>query len=216
MTNSIRHFSFFDRLCINVDQTLRTLTHHPLTTERTNPADIINEPSLSQTVKRHSAGLMRINHTGEVCAQALYQGQSITARSTILKEKMRQAAKEENDHLAWCKQRLHELNSHSSTLNPLFYSGALSLGIAAGLIGDQWNLGFLAETENQVVKHLKSHTDKLSAADTKSRAIIDQMIIDETQHEHLAISSGATILPETIKQFMRFFSKIMTTTTYWV
>lgn len=216
MTNDTRQYSFLDRICINIDQGLRTLHQCPITTDRANPAAAIKTDSLSTAEKRHSASLMRINHTGEVCAQALYQGQALTARTQTLREQMHHASLEENDHLEWCGTRLKELGSHTSYLNPLWYTGSLALGITAGLVGDKWSLGFLAETENQVVRHLKSHLSKLSKDDYKSRAIVDQMIIDEGEHETNAINAGANVLPTVIRKLMQFTSKIMTRTVHWV
>ncbi len=216
MTNDTRQYSFFDRICINIDQGLRTLHQCPITTDRANPAENINTDNLGSTEKGHSASLMRINHTGEVCAQALYQGQALTARTQALREQMHHASLEENDHLDWCGTRLKELGSHTSYLNPLWYTGSLALGITAGLIGDKWSLGFLAETENQVVTHLESHLTKLSENDHKSRTIISQMIIDEREHETNAINAGANTLPPFIKALMQLTSKIMTRTVRWI
>lgn len=216
MPNNARAYSFLDRICIHVDQTLRTLSNNPLTTERQNPAKHIKEGQLTQHEKRLSAGLMRVNHAGEVCAQALYQGQALTSKSEAVKAKMKEASLEENDHLAWCESRVSALGSHTSILNPLFYTGSLMLGITAGLIGDKWNLGFLAETENQVVKHLESHQTKLPKNDYKSRAIVDQMIVDEGEHETSAIDAGAHALPALVKNLMRLTSKLMTFTARWI
>lgn len=164
--------------------------------------------------KKHSAGLMRVNHTGEVCAQALYKGQAMTARSETIREQMQHSAREEEDHLAWCQQRLNELNSHTSYLNPLWYGGSLALGVVAGLAGDKWSLGFVAETERQVTKHLEEHLEQLPADDLESRRIVTQMRIDEQKHAHIACEAGAAELPQPIKLGMRLMSKIMTTITY--
>lgn len=219
LNHNFRNYNLTDNVVEFIDTGLRTLFGKPITTERPNPADkIINiskNDELKDTEKQHAAGLMRINHCGEVCAQALYQGQAITASNPSIKAKLRQAAFEENDHLAWCESRLNQLNSHTSYLNPLWYTGSLLLGITAGIAGDKWNLGFLAETENQVSKHLASHLNKLPENDYKSRAIVEQMKIDEEQHEHLAIESGAAELPDLIKYTMRFTAKLMTTVTYY-
>ena len=181
-----------------------------------NPAQKIKQTKLSDKERKHAAGLMRINHVGEVCAQALYQGQALTALSDKVKQKMQECALEEVDHLAWCDDRIHELNSHTSYLNPAWYLGSLTLGIAAGLAGDKWNLGFVEETENQVVKHLDSHFEKLPKNDKKSLAIIEQMRIDEAKHAKTAKQQGAAELPYIIRQFMQFSSKIMTTTAYHI
>jgi len=153
---------------------------------------------------------MRVNHVGEVCAQALYQGQALTSRSASVKNKMQEAANEEVDHLNWCYQRIEELNGHTSYMNPLWYIGAFSIGVGAGLAGDKWSLGFLAETEQQVVEHLESHLERLSEKDTISRAIVSQMIIDEAQHAQMAIDNGAAELPSVVKQLMRISAKVMT------
>lgn len=216
MTNDTRQYSFLDQICINIDRGLRALHQCPITTERDDPAIHINADSLTLNEKKQSANLMRVNHTGEVCAQALYQGQALTARTAKIREQMYQASVEENDHLAWCGARLNELNSHTSYLNPLWYAGSFALGLTAGVIGDQWSLGFLAETEHQVVKHLETHLTKLPINDHKSRAIVTQMIIDEHEHETNAIDAGAHQLPNSIKSFMRLAAKLMTNTVRWI
>jgi ubiquinone biosynthesis monooxygenase Coq7 len=159
---------------------------------------------------------MRVNHSGEVCAQALYQGQALTARLPVVRERMEQAALEENDHLAWCEQRLHELGSHKSYLNPAWYAGSFAIGALAGLIGDKWSLGFLAETERQVVRHLEGPLGSLPPDDLKSRAILEQMHTDEAQHATLAVESGGAALPPSIRGLMQSVSKVMTGTAYWV
>lgn len=155
---------------------------------------------------------MRVNHSGEVCAQALYQSQALTTRSDTVRQTMQNAANEENDHLNWCEERLYELDSHKSYLNPLWYCGSFMIGTFFGLIGDRWNLGFLAETERQVVKHLESHLEKLPADDYKSRAIVEQMQKDEANHATRAVQAGAEELPRLVKRAMALTSKIMTTT----
>ena len=155
--------------------------------------------------------MMRVNHCGEVCAQALYQGQALTARSQEVRTSMDAAAREEIDHLEWCQQRLGELGSHTSYLNPLWYSGSLGLGLLAGLVGDKWSLGFLAETERQVVRHLEGHLDRLPEGDSKSRAIVEQMKQDEAKHATMALVEGAADLPPAIKVFMTLTAKVMTT-----
>ena len=216
MTKNTEHYSFLDRLCIGVDQTLRTLYGCPITTERKNPASVLPPVTLTPEERQVSMSLMRVNHAGEVCAQALYLGQSLTARTPQLSIQLQRASLEENDHLSWCAERLRDLKSHTSYLNPLWYTGSFMLGIIAGAIGDAWNLGFLAETENQVVVHLQSHLQRLPKNDFHSYAIIEQMIIDEHQHETSAITLGAKRLPESIKQGMRFASTMMTTVARWV
>lgn len=213
----MRNYSLLDKILIQCDQALRTLLNNTAHSTRPNPAEGIppSPPFEKGGIDvKHSAGLMRVNHTGEVCAQALYQGQAITARSPEIREQMQHAANEEVDHLAWCKTRLTELNSHTSYLNPLWYTGSLALGVIAGLAGDKWSLGFLAETERQVTKHLENHLEQLPINDLKSRKIVEQMRIDEQQHAHLADKMGAAELPEPIKIGMRCMSKIMTTIAY--
>lgn len=211
-----RHFSLIDTFLMHADLARKTLCIQPKDHQRSYPAKNIIENDLSEEKKKHVAGLMRVNHSGEVCAQALYQGQAITARSFSIRKKMQEAADEELDHLAWCNQRLMELGSHASYLNLAWYLGALSLGIVAGLIGDKWNLGFLAETEEQVVQHLESHLGKLPQEDKKSRAIIEQMREDEAKHRDMAFEAGAAHLPAIIKKMMALSSKIMTRTTYYL
>ncbi|MGB1108977.1 MAG: 2-polyprenyl-3-methyl-6-methoxy-1,4-benzoquinone monooxygenase [Gammaproteobacteria bacterium] len=171
---------------------------------------------LSDEERRHVAGLMRINHTGEVCAQALYQGQEVTARRKDVRAAMAEAADEEDDHLDWCLKRLNELDDRVSLLNPLWYTGSFLIGAGAGLLGDRWSLGFVAETERQVVHHLESHLQRLPENDERSRAIIEQMIIDEGRHASQAVEQGAAELPAPIKQGMRLTAKLMTGLTYRV
>lgn len=197
-----RHYSPFDQACMQIDSFLRTVFGKPLVTERQNPAAGIEAPTLTEQERKDAAGLMRVNHTGEVCAQALYQGQSLTARDPAVREKLRRSSEEENDHLAWCEQRLSELDSHASYFNTFFYFGSLSLGVLAGLLGDKWNLGFLAETEHQVVKHLGEHLKKLPENDVKSRLIVQQMQTDESHHKDTAIDAGGVELPEVVCRLM--------------
>ena len=162
----------------------------------------------------HVAGLMRVNHSGEVSAQALYQGQSITARNHEVREKLEQAALEENDHLVWTENRLKELGERTSLLNPLWYAGSFAIGAFAGALGDKWNLGFLAETEHQVVEHLEEHLGKIPEADKRSRAILQQMKIDEAAHATTALDHGAETLPTPVKKLMQAMSKVMTRSAY--
>lgn len=211
-----RHFSLMDNFLIHADLARKTLCVQPKDHQRVYPAQNTSENNLSEQEKKHSAGLMRVNHAGEVCAQALYQGQAITARSCFVKEKMQAAADEELDHLAWCNQRLSELNSHTSYLNFIWYCGALSLGVIAGMVGDRWSLGFLAETEEQVVRHLESHLGTLPQEDERSRVIVEQMRDDESQHRDMAFEAGAANLPRFIKYLMAMSSKIMTRTAYFL
>jgi ubiquinone biosynthesis monooxygenase Coq7 len=180
---------------------------------RPHPAGTTDAP-LSDAEKRHAAALMRVNHTGEVCAQALYNGQALTAHNASTLAALQHASQEETEHLAWCEKRINELGGRKSVLNPLWYAGSFALGALAGAIGDKWSLGFLAETEHQVGKHLQSHMDKLPPQDTQSRAIVAQMQQDEAKHAETAIEQGAAILPAPVQLAMRLSSKLMTTVTY--
>lgn len=208
--------NIIDTLIINFDKTLKGAFGSTTTSTRPSPALNVPEAILTEEQRQHSAGLMRINHVGEVCAQALYQGQALTARTNFIQKKLEQAAEEEQDHLAWCKQRIHELGGRTSYLNPFWYTASLAIGVIAGLAGDAINLGFLAETEHQVEKHLTDHLEKIDLRDEKSRKILEQMRLDESQHALTAESAGAAELPDLIKALMRCFSKLMTTTVYWV
>lgn len=212
----VRTLSLMDRLVIDFDRGLRTIFGGASTTGRPNPAAAAEEPQLTEFERRHSAGLMRVNHSGEVAAQALYHGQALTARREDVREALDQAAREENDHLAWCEQRLRELDSRNSYLDPLWYLGSLAIGAVTGLIGDKWNLGFLAETERQVVVHLDGHLARLSERDHKSRAIVEQMREDEGRHATTAVRAGGASLPAPIRKLMHGTSKVMTTTAYWI
>ena len=216
MEKSARQYSFFDRCLINFDQMLHTLAANNTVSTQPNPADAAKEANLTDKERSYIAGLMRVNHTGEVCAQALYQGQALTARNTAIRVKLEQAAQEESDHLAWCAQRLNELNSHTSFLNPIWYMGSLTIGITAGLISDRVNLGFLAETERQVEQHLTSHLQKIPAIDQRSRRILEKMREEEAQHATTAVQAGAAELPAPVKFVMRCMSAVMTKTTFWV
>lgn len=204
-----------DGLIIEFDKGLRTLLAKA-PTARPYPDAPLEEASMDEAEKKHAAALMRINHTGEICAQALYQGQALTARDPVVQEKLKQAAWEETEHLAWTSKRVGELGSHLSVLNPLWYSGSLALGAVAGLLGDKWNLGFLAETERQVGAHLQSHLDSLPPQDAKSRAVVQQMYTDEVSHADMAIELGGAELPLPVKLAMRGMSVVMTRTVYWV
>lgn len=210
-----RHFSLTDRLISNFDQALRTLLPGSAQAARPNPATG-DDPELSDTQRRHIAGLTRVNHCGEVCAQALYQGQALTARLTGVREAMERAAAEEVDHLAWCEQRLKELDSRPSLLNPVFYGLSLGLGAAAGLAGDRISLGFVAATEQQVCAHLREHLHKLPDNELRSRAIFSQMLEDEAQHATHALDAGGTDFPAPVKQAMALAAKVMTRTTYYL
>ncbi|MFT6408886.1 MAG: ubiquinone biosynthesis monooxygenase Coq7 [Arenicella sp.] len=203
--------AFIDQIFSHLDHGLRSTFIRP-SSNRASPADAISsDPIDGQPLLRDkSAALMRVNHVGEVCAQALYQGQALTSRSSEVKEKMNEAAEEEIDHLNWCYQRIEQLDSHTSYLNPIWYLGSFALGLGAGLAGDKWSLGFLAETERQVVEHLESHLERLPEEDTISRAIVTQMAEDEAKHAQMAIDNGAAELPEFIKKAMKQSARLMT------
>lgn len=206
-----------DKLICEIDTALRTvIAPEHRNRSRKNPAEGIAPAPLSLQEKSHVAGLMRVNHAGEVSAQALYQGQALTAKLTEVKEQMIEAAAQEVDHLAWCEERLNELNSRPSLLNPFWYAGSLALGMLAGLAGDRWSLGFVAETERQVTLHLQKHLDHLPPQDIKSKAILAQMQKDEEHHADIATTAGAAELPFLIKKLMCGVSKLMTKTSYYV
>ncbi len=204
-----------DRLIIEFDKGLRTLMAEAHS-GRPHPDQGIAEQPLGAEEKKHAAALMRINHSGEVCAQALYSGQSLTARNAETAQALQQAAREETEHLAWCEKRIRELGGRTSALNPLLYGSSFLLGAAAGIMGDRANLGFLAETERQVGRHLDSHLQKLPAADDKSRAIVRQMRIDETEHAETAIRHGGAELPKAVRKIMQVAAKGMTSSTYYL
>ncbi|WP_047552694.1 2-polyprenyl-3-methyl-6-methoxy-1,4-benzoquinone monooxygenase [Methylotenera sp. G11] len=208
----MRH-STLDKLITEFDTGLRTLLAKPHS-QRAHPDEGLSEAQLTDAEKRHASALMRVNHTGEVCAQALYSGQAITARDAATSKTMQQAAREETEHLAWCKTRIHELGGHTSVLNPLFYAGSFAIGTVAGALGDKWSLGFLEETEKQVGEHLTSHLTQLPEADEKSRRIVEQMRVDEAKHANDAKLHGAAQLPAPVKFCMKQMSKLMTASTY--
>jgi ubiquinone biosynthesis monooxygenase Coq7 len=211
-----KNFSFLDTVCLQIDHALRMTHGIGINSSRANPANHVLDNELTVEAQKHSASLMRINHVGEICAQALYQGQAFTTRNPQIKHDMQHAADEELDHLSWCNQRLTELHSHPSYLNPLWYAGAFSLGAFAGLLNDSWSLSFVVETERQVEEHLASHLEKLPKEDLKSRAIVAQMKIDEAQHAEAALAAGGKILPPWLQTIMRAQAKVMTTTAYWI
>jgi ubiquinone biosynthesis monooxygenase Coq7 len=211
-----RQYSLFDKLCIGLDQALRTLTDHAHTSGQLYPATKVTDESMSDAQRKHSAGLMRINHAGEVCAQALYHGQAVASRASDVQEKMEQAALEEGDHLNWCKKRLDELGSHTSYLNPLWYAGSFCIGMAAGMIGDKWSLGFVVETERQVIKHLSGHMNILPTQDQRSYKILERMESDEARHRDEALQAGAQELPGAVKSVMALTSKMMVKTSYYL
>jgi len=203
-----------DRFILEFDTALRSVVgganaHRPIP-----GSESASNTVLDAAERKHAAGLMRINHVGEVCAQALYQSQKLVARNPEIQEMLDHSGREEMDHLAWCETRLQELGSHTSYLNPVWYAGSFAIGLAAGLAGDKWSLGFVAETEKQVENHLESHLEKLPKEDQRSRAIIDQMRVDEITHGQAAKNAGGVNLPEPIQKIMQAMSKIMTTTAY--
>ncbi|BAN70188.1 2-polyprenyl-3-methyl-6-methoxy-1,4-benzoquinone monooxygenase [endosymbiont of unidentified scaly snail isolate Monju] len=213
---SNRHYSTADTLLLGFDQALRTLFGQPKVTGRPNPADSIEETELDERQRDHIARLLRIDHTGEVCAQGLSQGQALTARDPEVRDAMEQSADEENDHLAWCQQRIEELGGRTSLLNPLWYAGSLAIGATAGLAGDRWSLGFVGETERQVEAHLRSHLDEIPPEDRRSRAILEQMKTDEIEHGEKAMRHGGAELPAPVKLAMKLTSKVMTKSVYYL
>ncbi len=212
----MRHYTTIDLFLGQLDQAVRTVFGGPPTAQRANPAAPYGEADLDATQRTLAARLMRVNHAGEIAAQGLYQGQALTARLDDVRERMEQAAGEENDHLAWCAARLRELDSHTSRLDPLWYLGAVSIGALAGIAGDKWSLGFVAETERQVVKHLDEHLERLPEQDARSRAILEQMRQDEAGHATVAVEAGGAPLPEPIKRVMGIASKVMTGAAFWI
>ena len=206
-----------DRLLVTADAALKTLSgtaqaRRPMPVESPGPAD----SAMAASDKRLSGALMRVNHVGEVCAQALYQAQALTAKSPTVRAQLVAAAAEETDHLAWTERRLSELGDRPSWLNPLWYAGSFALGLVAGRAGDRWSLAFVAETERQVEQHLASHLDRLPAADRKSRAVVDQMREDEAAHGRAAEAAGAARMPLPLRWAMRGAGKVMTTTAHWL
>lgn len=204
-----------DRFIIEFDRALRTV-FAPARGIRPQPGNGLSDVELGARQKEHVIGLMRVNHCGEICAQALYQGQALTSRNLAVSDALRAAADEETEHLAWTEQRISELGGRKSLLNPLWYLGSLSLGLAAGVLGDKWNLGFLAETEHQVEAHLEGHLHSLPADDVRSRAIVSQMRLDEIQHAEMAELHGAAQLPVPAKMAMKVMAKVMTGVAYRV
>jgi ubiquinone biosynthesis monooxygenase Coq7 len=204
-----------DRLISEFDKVVTTVSGKPKPTERATPGDDLPEAELSDKERRHIAGLMRINHAGEVSAQGLYQGQALTAKLPDVRDTMARAAEEENDHLLWCEQRLEALSSHKSLLNPIWYLGSFTIGALAGKAGDKWSLGFVAETEKQVVAHLDSHLAQIPQKEQKSRAVLEKMKEDELHHGTVAMDAGGAVLPKPVQFLMGQVSKIMTKTSYW-
>ncbi len=209
-----RRLSLLDRLISEADSVMRTITSRGHSPTRPSPAEGHSESSLSDQERRHVAGLMRVNHTGEVCAQALYQGQALTAKLPTVREEMQQAAAEEIDHLVWCEERLRELGSHTSYLNPAWYGMSFALGAVAGAIGDSVSLGFVAATEERVCTHLREHLKQLPDDDNRSRLILQQMLEDEERHGHNALEAGGTDFPRPVKDVMSNVAKLMTGSSY--
>lgn len=209
-----RNLSFSDRLVAHLDNALKTLTPGAVQARQPLPGLGTVAPILNSGQAQHIAGLMRINHTGEVCAQGLYQGQALTAKRVHVRENMEQAADEELDHLAWCEQRLTELNSRTSYLNPVFYGLSYAMGAAAGIAGDAWSLGFVAATEDQVSAHLRDHLHQIDQQDPRSTAILERMLADEERHAEHALAAGGRDFPPLVKQAMTGISKVMTKTVY--
>ncbi|CAA0078360.1 2-nonaprenyl-3-methyl-6-methoxy-1,4-benzoquinol hydroxylase [BD1-7 clade bacterium] len=214
-----RHFSTLDHLISRFDNGLKTLTQGANQATRrpdnTHAAATVSDADLmDEQQQKHIAGLMRINHTGEVCAQALYQGQALTAKNDATRDAMKQAADEEIDHLVWCEERLQDLNSQPSLLNPVFYGLSFSIGALTGAISDNISLGFVAATEDQVCKHLEEHLTEIPQDDHKTRAILTKMLEDEAHHAHMALEQGGTPFKPAVKQAMTLMSKVMTSTTY--
>ena len=211
---SKRRLSLLDRLIMETDTVMRTITNQGHSAGRPSPSEGHAESELSASERQHVAGLMRVNHTGEVCAQALYQGQSLTARLPTIRDEMQQAAEEEVDHLVWCEERLQELDSHTSYLNPAWYGMSFALGAIAGAIGDKVSLGFVAATEERVCNHLKDHLKQLPDEDRKSQLILQQMLEDEQRHGENALAAGGTDFPKPVKDAMSTVSQVMTRTSY--
>lgn len=211
-----RHYNLMDQLILGLDRALGQMVPEQTSTGRSVPAAENAEDSLTEQEKKHVAGLMRVNHAGEVAAQGLYHGQACVARQASTRESLLQSAREEGDHLTWCAERLQSLNSHTSYLNPIWYVGSFTLGTVAGLFGDKWSLGFIVETEYQVEAHLDEHLQLLPEQDSQSRAILEQIKQDEAHHAATALSAGGEPLPTAIKRAMTLCSKIMTKSAYHI
>lgn len=209
-----RQLSLLDKLLDQIDSGLRTSFGSAPAPNRVSPAQAIEEPELTEEQRQHAIGLMRVNHAGEICAQALYQGQALTAKLPHVGEQMRESAAEEIDHLAWCEQRIHQLGGKTSTLNPVWYAMSFTLGAGAGLISDKLSLGFVAATEDQVCNHLEKHLQQLPEDDTKSRSIVEQMLVDEAQHAESALAAGGHKFPKPVKALMTLVSSAMTKSSY--
>lgn len=211
-----RQLNPIDRLIGGIDAALRTIAAPSRHTARDNPASGVEDHPMSDRDRSHAAGLMRVNHAGEIAAQGLYQGHASVARDRSIEQQMQQAADEELDHLGWCEQRLSELGEAPSRLSPLWYAGAFAIGAASGALGDRWSLGFIAETEKQVGEHLSDHLERLPADDEKSRVIVSRMREEELTHGANAETAGARELPAPVRRLMRAAAKVMTRTAYWI
>ena len=212
-----RQYSRLDNIIMQIDAVLsESSKSHSEHIKREYPGGSVSESKLNEDEKKHISGLMRVNHAGEISAQALYKAQALTAIDNKLKETMKKSADEEIDHLDWCEQRLDELGGHTSYLSPVWYAGSFGIGLLAGFFGDKSNLSFIAETEYQVVKHLDSHIEQLPENDERSRVILEQMRDDELHHATIAETNGAENLPEGVKSLMTLVSKIMTKTAYYI
>jgi ubiquinone biosynthesis monooxygenase Coq7 len=209
-----RDLTPLDQLLSKIDTALRTVAAPTTISPRANPAGKLDEGALDGDEKAHAAGLMRVNHAGEIAAQGLYQGHAAVARSDTNKAQMQAAADEEYDHLAWCDQRIRELGEEPSKLSPVWYAGAFAIGAASGILGDRWSLGFIAETERQVCDHLDEHLGRLPEDDARSRAIVTRMRDEEAQHGENAVSAGAAELPLPVRKLMQVTARLMTTTAY--
>lgn len=212
---TIRSYSLADRVLMGLDEALRTVCA-PASAQRPLPAPDLSDAGLDARSQAETARLMRVNHAGEVAAQALYRGHALSAEKPEVRAQMERAAQEENDHLAWCEQRVRELGGRTSVLNPLWYAGSFAIGLVSGLAGDKWSLGFVAETERQVVRHLDGHLARLAQEDARSRAILETMREDEAAHATQALEAGAEELPEPVKRLMALTAKVMTGTAYWL
>ena len=209
-----RRLTAIDKLITHADRALQTVFGEPVGSERDNPARQKSDGDLTSTDKARSLCLMRVNHAGEVCAQALYQGQALTARDPAVRNSMQRSAAEENDHLDWCEQRVEELGGRLSLLNPVWYAGSFAIGALAGIIGDKWSLGFVAETEKQVEGHIEEHLDQIPQEDRRTRAILEQMKADEIEHGQKALDHGGVALPGPVRALMKVTAKVMTTSVY--
>ncbi len=209
-----RHLNIVDKIICNADRALRAISTNTQPANRPSPAQHQSEQDMTDAERKHAAGLMRVNHAGEVCAQALYQGQALTAKLDDIRDEMETAADEEIDHLAWCEDRINALGSHTSLLNPAWYALSFSIGATAGLIGDKVSLGFVAATEDQVCDHLRDHLTSLPEQDLRSRAVVEQMLEDEAKHAHSALQAGGIEFPFIAKSAMTLVSKAMTLTSY--